>query len=236
MLVDYNTATTGCLAEPRAQLICQNTSTPAPTPVTPSPTKAPTTPSAPTPPSTYVLMERGVGSSCTSNMEPVSEEQCLNAANIVGSDLDLPGFLNVFEWENFVPCGCFLWYNEDGSMLVDYNTATTGCLAEPRAQLICQTSAAPPSPALPTKMPTSAPSLAPTTSSTSVSTSMQSPAPTANPTSMPTSIPTSKKSLAPTANPTKAPTPTPPTSSPTYFLADKSVGGTCPSGSEDVPE
>merc|ERR1719446_593479 len=49
-------------------------------------------------------------------------------------------------------------------------------------------------------------------------------------------FPTSKKSLAPTANPTKAPTPTPPTSSPTYFLADKSVGGTCPSGSEDVPE
>eukprot|EP00586_Coscinodiscus_wailesii_P017163 CAMPEP_0172518280 /NCGR_PEP_ID=MMETSP1066-20121228/290722_1 /TAXON_ID=671091 /ORGANISM="Coscinodiscus wailesii, Strain CCMP2513" /LENGTH=2420 /DNA_ID=CAMNT_0013300633 /DNA_START=56 /DNA_END=7314 /DNA_ORIENTATION=- len=203
-LVDYNTVTTGCLAEPRAQLICNSPFTPSgpatavptlsPTPAPMSsplatPTGSPLT-SPPVSSSNYVLLYKGSGSSCPSDKEPVSEEDCLEAAHIVGEGLDLPDWLNVFAWENFVPCGCFLWYNTDGSMLVDYNTATTGCLAEPRAQLICNSPSAPSGTSTPTII--EVPTMTPTITSA-----------TKPPTKVPTLSPTKLATKTPTLSPTK---------------------------------
>merc|ERR1712137_836470 len=148
-----------------------------------------------------------------------SRDDCLAAAHEAGEGLNLPTWLNKFDWAG-LPCGCFLWHNTNGSILVDYNTATTSCNPNAHTQMVCKSSA-PPTPPSPTLKPTLAPTKSPTSSPTK--------APTKSPTAAPTKVPT-------VAAPTEAPTPTPPTSSPAYFLADKSVGGTCPSGSEDVPE
>ncbi|GFH56746.1 hypothetical protein CTEN210_13222 [Chaetoceros tenuissimus] len=266
VLVDYNAATTGCLAEPRSQLICDLPSEPSPTssPTNLHSTGTPTisstnSPNTPTLNDSfeYILMEIGVGDSCPEGKE-VQEDECLSAAASVGVGLDLPDWLNSFYWENFVPCNtCFLWHNTDGSILIDYNSATTGCMAEPRAQLICKSQISSKHPTSnPSKTSTLKPSQAPSHNRLTIpSTMIPSVLPTMKTTSpskesmfKPSMKPSMIKTKQPTLHPSKTPSSTP-TSSPskapvsfpssvsTYFMLEKGDGiSSCPSGSMAVPQ
>merc|ERR1712226_962883 len=167
------------------------TAAPTKAPTVAAPTEAPT-PTPPTSSPAYFLADKSVGGTCPSGSEDVPESDCLAAAHEAGEGLNLPTWLNKFDWAG-LPCRCFLWHNTNGSILVDYNTATTSCNPNAHTQMVCKSSA-PPTPPSPTLKPTLAP--------------------TKSPTAAPTKVPT-------VAAPTEAPTPTPPTSSPAYFLADK---------------
>jgi len=71
-------------------------------------------------------------------MQAVPNEECHAAAVLIAGHLPLPTWLNQFTLDN-MPCGCFLWYNDNGSMMVDYNFENVQCGGDnPRTQMICK--------------------------------------------------------------------------------------------------
>jgi hypothetical protein len=207
ILVDYNTETVTCGVNAYTQMICKSASSLS-DPVTKPPTSTPTVLLTKTPTeassiatpqnSKYFFMEQGFGSSCPSYTKLIPQKECLAAAHLIGGDLNLPDWLNVISWPN-LPCGCFLWHNTNGAILVDYNTETVKCGANAYTQMICDSSSLPSGPS------TEAPSNIPT-------------------------VPPSKTTaiVSPIASPT--------TLSPNYFFLEKSIGSSCPSNALSVPQ
>ena len=83
-LVDYNcSAKANCVVHTNTQLVCGSPSQPSnPVAMTKAPTSAATS-TGPNPTSgEYVLLEKGVGSSCPSGMEAVPKQECIEAAQV----------------------------------------------------------------------------------------------------------------------------------------------------------
>jgi len=98
-----------------------------PTPLSPAPTTNP-----------YYLWHNGSHDQCIFDTA-LMKDDCLDAAMLVGKAFNFPYYLNIIEGSE-APCGCFLWYNENGDPIVDYNTNTPavgGCAANVNARLIC---------------------------------------------------------------------------------------------------
>jgi len=87
--------------------------------------------------SDYLLMRKGSRRQCP-GASAVPELDCKDAAMDAGGDYNFPYYLNKIEIDD-MPCGCFFWFNDNGSVIIDYNTppSANSCLNNANAQLIC---------------------------------------------------------------------------------------------------
>lgn len=135
VLVDYNTIASGCGVASNTQLICLNEPMPTAAP-TIEPSMVPTITPEPTAEEGYALLGMGASGDCPSG-KAVPQGECLAAASEVAGHLNWKtSGLNVMTWSG-LPCGCFVWHNGDGTVIIDYNTMTTGCGASGNTQMIC---------------------------------------------------------------------------------------------------
>jgi len=106
--------------------------------ITPSPTTYPT-PLSPAPTKLmYYMWEGGSHSICTV-ATGLSEGDCMDAALLVGSNSNFPFYLNKIQ-DSTKPYGCFLWFSDIGTVMVEYNTnppESGGCSANDKARLVC---------------------------------------------------------------------------------------------------
>ncbi len=76
---------------------------------------------SPTETADFDLYANGAAGVCPEGNKAVSEEECLEAAQEVGTSMTLKDFLNVGTWD-FTPCGCFIYINN----WVDYKNPEHG--------------------------------------------------------------------------------------------------------------
>ncbi len=81
----------------------------------------------------FQLFPNGAAGICEEGKE-VSEAECLEASQEVGTHLTLKNFLNVGSW-SFTPCGCFIYNGE----WIDYKNPDYGnCNPDPKSNVVCR--------------------------------------------------------------------------------------------------
>ncbi len=116
--IDYKNPVNGnCIADPNSNLVCKKEAGPTPGPVQ----------------TDYEIYADGAAGICPENAA-ITQQECLQAAQEVGINMELRDTLNVGSWP-FAPCGCFIYIDH----WVDYKNPVNGnCFADSKSNLVCK--------------------------------------------------------------------------------------------------